>query len=245
MAMADSTTQNPGAGSKAADEALIEAIREANFQGDAWDRFAGELARYGIPFVGSWIASLKMFVKCAEQTVGCPGPPHNIQLLSEDEASAMANEIIARALNTFRDSVLRPGRGSPAGRVSLNVMFIAQCILQFPNVYRHWQIEKKRLRADDPYDGLEEMEFMVSSPDGDPAGLVMIREEIAHALEHYVKDRRVKHAFLPWGYSRGESGVMLGVTEKALDEVQRNHWKTLRGRPDGLDGGGGEGTAAP
>ena len=49
--MVDSTRQNPGAGSRAADEALIEALREANFQGAVWDRFAKELARYGLPII--------------------------------------------------------------------------------------------------------------------------------------------------------------------------------------------------
>ena len=139
--MADSTTQNPGAGSKAADETLIEALREVNFQGDGWDRFAKELARYGLPIISSWISSLRIFAKCADKSVGCPGPPHNIRRLSDNKASEMVNEIIARALNKFRDQVLRPARWSPTGGASLNVMFITQCILQFPNVYRHWQVE--------------------------------------------------------------------------------------------------------
>src|SRR6266496_622303 len=232
--MADSTTQNPSTGSMAADEALIEALREANFQGDVWDRFAEELTRYGLPIISSWLASLRMFAKCAEISMGCPGPPHTIRKLSADKASEMANEIIARALSKFRDKVLGPSQCLPTGGASLNVMFITQCICQFPNVYRHWQVEN------DGYDGLE---FMVAGPDGDPAGLVVIREEIAHALEHYVKDPRVEHAFIPWGYARRESTEMLGVTEKALDAVLQRCWRTLRGRPDGL--GGGEGTTAP
>jgi hypothetical protein len=238
--MADSTTQNPGADSRAAAEALIQALREVNFQGDGWDRVAKELARYGLPIINSWIASLrKMFAKCAERSVGCPGPPHNIQKLSEDKASEMANEIIARALNKFRDQLLRPGQWSPTGGATLNVMFITQCIFQFPNVYRHWQLENKR------HDGLEELEFILADPDGEPAGLAVIREEIAHALEHYVKDPRVADAFSSWGYATGEGDEMLGVTKNALDGVLQHHWRTLRGRPDGLDGGVEEGTTAP
>ena len=243
--MADSTTQNPGAGSKAADEALIEALREVNFQGDGWDRFAKELARYGLPIISSWISSLRIFAKCADKSVGCPGPPHNIRKLSDNKASEMVNEIIARALNKFRDQVLRPGRRSPTGGASLNVMFITQCILQFPNVYRHWQVGNKRLLTDNRHDGLEELEFVVAGPDGDPAGLVVIREEIAHALEHYVKDPRVADALIAWGYATGESDEMLGVTKNALDGVLQRHWRTLRGRPDDLDGGVEEGTTAP
>lgn len=243
--MADATTQNPGAGSKAADEALIEALREVNFQGDGWDRFAKELARYGLPIVSSWISSLKIFAKCADKNVGCPGPPHNIRKLPDNKASEMANEIIARALNKFRDKEAKPGRWSPTGEPSLNVMFITQCILQFPNVYRHWQVGNKRLLTDKRHDGLEGLEFMVAGPDSDPAGLVVIREEIAHALEHYVKDPRVTDALIAWEYATGESDEMLSVTKSALDGVLQRHWRTLRGRPDDLNGDVEEGTAAP
>ena len=250
-AMADSTMENPGAGSNAADEALIEALREADFQGDGWDLFAKELARYGLPIISSWISSLRNFAKCAEESAGCPGPPHNIRKLSDDKASEMANEISARALNQFRDKVLRPGQWPPPGGASLNVMFITQCILQFPNVYRHWQVETRRLLSqrlltDDRYDGLEELEFTVAGPDGEPRGLVVIREEIAHALEHYVKDPRAADApLISRRYSPGENDEMLGVTKNALDGVLQRHWRTLRRRPDGLDGAAGEGVTAP
>lgn len=238
-AMTDSTTHSPGAGSKAADAALIEALRRVDFQGPVWDRFAQELARYGLPIVRSWISSLKMFAKCAEKNVRCPGPPHNVQRLPDDDASEMANEIIARALNKFRDKILRPGRWSPQGGASLRVMFVTQCIFQFPNVYRHWLVENKRL----PMGDLEELELMDAGPDGDPAGLVMVRGEIAHALEHYVKDTRTAQVLIlrALQYTAKECAEMLGTTEKALDGVLQRHWKTIRERP----GGGEEGITAP
>jgi hypothetical protein len=243
--MTDSTTQNSGADSRAADGALIEALQEASFQGDAWDRFAGELARYALPIINSWIASLRIFAKCTEKGMGCPGPPHNIRLLSEDNASEMAHEIIARALNRFRDQVLRQGRWSPAHGATLSFMVITQCICQFPNVYRHWQIENEQTVTDQRIE--EELEFMDPGPDDEPTGLIVAREEIAHALEHYVKDPRVEHGLLlkSWEYTSRESAEMLGVTKNALDVVLKRYWRTLRGRPDGLDGGGEEGMTAP
>jgi surfactin synthase thioesterase subunit len=124
--MADSTTQKPEAGSKTADEALVEALRAANFQGSAWDRFAQEIARYALPIIRSWISSMQIFMKCAEKKVHCPVPAHNIQSLQADDASWMADEIVARALNKFRDKVLRPGRWSPTGGSSLNTMRVMQ-----------------------------------------------------------------------------------------------------------------------
>ena len=77
---------------------------------------------------------------------------------------------------------------------------------------------------------LEELEFVAAGPDGDPAGLVMIREEIAHALEHYVKDPRVADVLIAWGYAMGEIAEMLDVTKKPLTGFYSGHWRTLRGR---------------
>jgi DNA-directed RNA polymerase specialized sigma24 family protein len=224
--MADSTMHNPGAVSRTADEALVQALRAANFQGRAWERFAQETARYALPIIKSWIASMQIFKKCAEKNVPCPGPVHNIQSLREDDASWMADEIIARALNKFRDKVLRPGGWSPEGGSSLNTMFITQCLFQFPNVYRHWLVESKSI----PVHDLEELEFVPAGPEGDPAGLVMVREEIDHALWHYVKDPRIAEILIlrAWQYTMKEIAEMLGTTEKALDGVLQRRWRKVR-----------------
>jgi hypothetical protein len=223
--MVDPTTQNPGADSRTADEALVQALRAANFQGPLWDRFAQEMARYALPFIRSWILSMQIFKKCAEKNVPCPGPVHNIENLRED-ASWMADEIVARALNKFRDKVLRPGGWSPEGGSSLNTMFITQCLFQFPNVYRHWLAENKQA----PVHELEELEFVPAGPEGDPVGLVLLREEIDHALEHYVKDPVVAEILIlkAWRFTMKEIAEMRGVTEKALDGVLQRRWRKLK-----------------
>jgi hypothetical protein len=224
--MADSTTRSPGKGPESADQALMEALRVADFQGPVWDRFAQELARYGLPIVRSWIASLQIFEECAKKKVRCPGPPHNIKRMPEDDASGMANEIIARALNKFRDKVLRPGAWSPKGGARLTTMFITQCIFQFPNVYRHWLVENNQ----PPVHDLGELELMDAGPGSDPVGLVVIRDQLAHALEHYVDNARIHQILIlrAWGYSLNEMAEMLGTTVKALDGVLQRHRRKLR-----------------
>ena len=120
-------------------------------------------------------------------------------------------------------------------------MFLMQCIFQFPNVYRHWLLETKRL----PVDDLEELEFVEAGPGNDPAGLVMIRDEVVHALEHYVKDKRVLHGLIlkAMGYTTQESAELIGMTTKALDSALRRHWRaTSLERPHG---GGDEGKTVP
>jgi hypothetical protein len=224
--MVDSTAQDPGADARIADEALVQALRAANFQGPAWERFAQETARYALPIIKSWILSMQIFEKCAEKNVPCPGSVHNIKNLREDDASWMADEIVARALNKFRDKVLRPGGWSPEGGANLNTMFITQCLFQFPNVYRHWLVENKQ----PPLYDLEELEFVPAGPEGDPADLVMLRKEIDHALEHFVKDRVVAEILImkAWRYTMKEIAEMRGVTEKALDGVLQRRWRKLK-----------------
>jgi DNA-directed RNA polymerase specialized sigma24 family protein len=226
MLMVDSTRHNPGADSRTEDEALVQALRVANFQGSVWDRFAQEIARYALPIIKSWILSMQIFTKCAEKNVPCPGPVHNIRDLQEDDASWMADEIVARALNKFRDKVLRPGGWSPEGGSSLNTMFITQCLFQFPNVYRHWLVENKQTLVHE----LEELEFVPAGPEGDPLGLVMVREEIDHALQHYVKDEFIAKVLIlrALQYTMKEIAEMLDVTEKALDGLLQRRWRKLK-----------------
>jgi DNA-directed RNA polymerase specialized sigma24 family protein len=120
-------------------------------------------------------------------------------------------------------------------------MFITQCLYQFPNVYRHWLLETRRPVVED----LEELEFIATGPSGDPAGLVMIRNEVTHALEHYVKDERVRDALVlrAMGYTTKESAEMLGTTTKALDSAMQRHWSALGARR--THPGDGEGERVP
>jgi DNA-directed RNA polymerase specialized sigma24 family protein len=235
--MVDNPHGDLGANStKAADEALLEFLSSVDFQGPAWDRLAQELARYALPIIRSWIQSMKIFRKCAEKNVRCFGPPQDIRRLTDDDASEMTNEIIARALNNFREKVLRPQAWSSQGGARLSTMFINQCLFQFPNVYRHWLLETQRA----PIDDLEDLEFVEAGPGNDPAGLVLIRNEVAHALEHYVRDENVRRALVlkSLGYTIRESAELIGMTEKALDSALRRHWKTTRHeRPHGDEEG--------
>jgi hypothetical protein len=105
-------------------------------------------------------------------------------------------------------------------------MFITQCLFQFPNVYRHWLVENKQ----PPVYDLEELELVPAGPDGDPAGLVMVREEIVHALEHYVKDSLIADILIlrAWQYTMKEIAEMRDTTEKALYGVLQRRWRRLR-----------------
>jgi hypothetical protein len=222
--MCDSAMQSPGPDLKVVDEALLEALRREDFQGLSWVSFAEKLAGYAHPIIKSWIASQQIFSKCSKKGIKCTGPPPGNRILSNDDADEMANEAVARAINQFRDKVLRPGRWSPQGGASLTTMFVTQCLFQFPNVYRRWLLEIERL----PVDSLEKLELDIRLA-GAQDGLVEIRDEIAHALKHYVKDKRVRDGLIlrAMGYTMVECAEMLDTTAKALDSAIRRHWRNL------------------
>jgi hypothetical protein len=214
-----------------ADEVLVKALHKEGFEGPAWNCFAEDLARYSHPIIKTWILSSKIFLKCSEKGVKCTGPPRGSRRVSNDDAAEMANETIARALYNFRDKVLRPGKWSPQGGASLATMFITQCLFQFPNVYRHWLLEVERVPIEQlTVDKLEELEYL--KPVGAHDTLIELRDEIAHALEHYVKDKRVHYGLIlrGLGFSRAECAEMLGITVKALDSAVQRHWRNLIGK---------------
>jgi DNA-directed RNA polymerase specialized sigma24 family protein len=204
-------------------EALIKALREEDFQGPVWDHLADELARYGYQVIRSWIGSTKIFSKCAAKGVACR--PRKSERMTENDVDEIALEVVARALPKFRDKVLRVWL--PDGKASLRTMFVTQCLFQFPNVYRRWLVEAKQL----PVDLLEEWETFGPRREGDdPAGLIALRAEAVHALEHYVRDDRLRASFLlqAMGYTTEEIAEMLGTTSKALDSARQRHWKALQ-----------------
>ena len=58
----------------------------------------------------------------------------------------------------------------------------------------------------------------------------MVRDELEHALRHYVKDPVIAETLLrkAWGYTMKEIAEMLGTTEKALDGVLQRRRRKLR-----------------
>jgi DNA-directed RNA polymerase specialized sigma24 family protein len=209
------------------DEALVAALVESGFTGPLWDRFIEALARYSYHVVRSWVYSMTIFTRAREKNVKNPGPPRGGRHLSLDDASEIANEVVAHAIIKFRDKVLRAGLWSPDGGASLKTMFLNQCIYQFPNVYKRWLRETESPSTVE----LEASASMVdTSPEGDPASLVMLREEVIEALSRVVKNDRDRATLqlLAEGYSNAEIAEMLNATTKAIESALYRHRDQLR-----------------
>jgi hypothetical protein len=91
----------------AEDADLVDWLRQFNFAGRDYERFATELARYGHAVTVAWIRKGAIFGKCRERGIGLPEPPTGA-LTQPDVAELMANETVTLALRSFRETVLIP-----------------------------------------------------------------------------------------------------------------------------------------
>ena len=92
---------------------VLEMLAATDFAGTRWEYFANELAAYGIPVLMSWTRTRKIAKLCA--TWGRPIRPLPADWQAEERLD-LTTITIAKAINVFRDKVLRPALGSGPGR---------------------------------------------------------------------------------------------------------------------------------
>ncbi|MBL8777068.1 MAG: hypothetical protein JNK12_14085 [Acidimicrobiales bacterium] len=128
-----------------ADKRLVERAMWANYQGRDWDKIAERLVGYGVRVIGAWISTGVIFERCQAKGFRLERFDRRQRQL---DADYLAKETVTIALRHFRDSVLIPGRWDPGRGASLSTFFIGQCLVRFPNVWRRWLPEAKRLHDD-------------------------------------------------------------------------------------------------
>lgn len=119
------------------DRAMLEALRIGGYDGKEWRYFQEVLASYGLAVIRAWLRDRSIFDQCARKGFG--GLPLPLQRSFDDPDTAMelAVETVAVALDSFRRTVLVPGKDHRKG-ASVRTYFIGHCLLKFPNIYRTW-----------------------------------------------------------------------------------------------------------
>ncbi|WP_148088861.1 RNA polymerase sigma factor [Saccharothrix texasensis] len=121
----------------AADQKLVDELRQGNFRGPAYDYFVRILAEYGLAVMRSMIRSGSIFDKIAK--IGRPvATPLRLPVEGVEDLAA---ETVASALVEFRRGALVEGKWRSEGGSSLKTYFVGTCILSFSNVYRRYQRE--------------------------------------------------------------------------------------------------------
>lgn len=217
-----------------ADRAIVEKLRLADFQGLAWAKFAESLVRYGRPVMKYWLVTGIIFTKCQAKGFGLERPTREKWLRADHEG--FANEVLARGLNSFKQSLQR-GVWSHKGGATLRTFFMNACVFEFPNLYRKWLTADSQSPAP-----------TIQPPDIDTRPdphlsfdeLVDMRIEIQKDLRS-IDDITKSAVLLDFaGYSHREIGEFLSITSRAVEGRLRRQRERWRNKP-GWGRGGNDG----
>ncbi|MCA0146667.1 hypothetical protein [Blastococcus sp. LR1] len=218
----------------AGDVHLVQHLRQQGFQGEDWDFFVNELARYGLAVVSGWMRSGLMASKCAEKRIVAPALPDAVR--QDPEAiDEIATETVAEAIVHFRDEVLVPGVWDPAKGAALKTFFIGQCMKRYANVARRWLNHDLRPST----------EVVTHERDVLDRGRVtgveddVLRSLTAQRILEGVDNPRAARALVmdALGYSNAEIAIDLGTTPDGASSLIKRARAAIRRQHSTPEGG--------
>lgn len=203
----------------AADFDLVTTLGLQNFEGEDWDVFEEELAKYGLAVIGGWIRRGAIFGKYFERGFGGLAEP--FRDFTDDEVEELALETVSKGLYHFKRDVLMKQRWDYRKGATLRTFFVGQCLSRFANVYRHWRTNEQNnwyLATDD-----DELLAALGPTSEGTASRAVDRVYAERALAT-VKDKRVEMAMRLTAADRSQADIarILGVTEKAVERMLAN-----------------------
>jgi hypothetical protein len=203
-----------------ADYEWVNDLALAGFEGNQWDYFVNELARYGIGVIGGWMRSGLIWRRCQDRGLGGLFPM--ARPFTTDEIAEITGETVAKALYHFRVDVLMKKKWDYRRGATLRTYFVGQCLIRYANVYRRWLGNEDRHAYQDMV-GKEEkklgMSSLHSAPDRRAADRVIALEAMTA-----IKDPRVKKAMLMTeaGWTQAEIAIELGASVRAVERMLAN-----------------------
>lgn len=207
-----------------ADAELVTTLQLHRFDGPKWERFATELARYGIAVLRSWMRSGLIFTRLKTRGVGVPAlPPSN---WTNEEIDDIANLTVAVALGKFRETVLIPGRWDPNRGASLRTFFVGQCLIRWPNVYREWRTEATNWASQ--HGPAQEEEWEHTAGHHHVEREVVATDAARRILDRMPDDRTRRAVVLrSEGATHQDIAEDLGCTVKAVEHLLHRHRQRL------------------
>jgi RNA polymerase sigma factor (sigma-70 family) len=208
----------------AADFDLVTGLAFQNFHGLDYLVFEGELAKYGLAVIGSWIRRGLIRYFCLQRGLGgLPAPPRGA-FDDRDLVEDLAQETVGVALYHFK-KVLADGKWDYRRGASLRTFFIGQCLMRFPNIYRQWLVHDA---LNDTTDLDPDPLQLLRRHDPDPEQMVidqMTGSELLKAMSP--RDRKI-FQLMAVGTTQTEIAEALGITQKAVERAIANQRGRLR-----------------
>ena len=211
----------------AADYDMITGLALERFQGQRYDVFQTELAKYGSAVIGGWIRRGLIFARCRERGFGgLPEAPMGA-FDDPDTVAELAGETVCAALWHFREDILKKQRWDYRRGASIRTFFIGQCLIRFANIYRAWyKTEASRGYHLADLGTLDDLERR-----RDPGVSELVADQdLAERLMRGIADPRVRQA-LGWIAADVPHAVIaqrLGVSVKAVERMLANERARLK-----------------
>lgn len=217
-----------------ADRDVVERLREGGFEGKEYEVLKASLAGYGVPVMLAWIRRREIYRLTYEhgRPVDCPDEVKEHLAQDVDDRRELAMDVVAHALEDFREHALVRGVWDPCRGASLTTFFAGAAVRAFPNRFRAWAreyAEGRHMRLDDVV-----LDERLADDPADRVILVETLEEaltsagpvVGHALaERFLRDTEFR-----------DIAPDLGFTEAAL--IQRVYrWRKDQRKPKGQERG--------
>lgn len=202
-----------------ADIRLRDALAARGFEGDAYNAFTDDLARYGYQLMWTWLGKDYIFTRCREFGIKLHPAPVPV-----DERDDLIQDVVINALNNFLRKGLAEGGWKPERGASMRTYFTGALCFQFANSWR------KRLNAaaSSPVSYLEDSRADAECPDPGPEDVAVMRDEIRRGLAGLGHERAsMAIALRADGYSYQEIADIIGISVKAVEGYFRRHAKRL------------------
>jgi hypothetical protein len=197
-----------------ADVQLRDTLAQAGFTGRVWDRFAEELGRYGYAVMMAWLATGELFAQCKSRNCWPGGAP---LWWEEDDRKGLANEIVAVAVKNFRQKGLIGGGWDSTRGASLKTYFIGACVYAFPNLYRDWLGEYRRLEHQAELRAHQDEEALTGNAYGSHE-LALIKARVWSGFQTLPNDTVRKAVLLEaMGYTKPEIAEALARSVRSIE----------------------------
>lgn len=207
-----------------ADSHLVERLRASDFSGADWEFVAVKaFAAYGYAVLIGWMRSGLIWRKVHDRCRGLRlEPPPPWATWDHEAWESIATDALAESINSFRDTVLRPGRWDPTRRATLKTFFIGHCLWKFPNAYRRWRTSVNHQDQEQLHDD-EGWAHVLRGTDRQVAAQVALAEQLDEERDRLDERTRRVLGLTTDGYDQTEIAAILDTTRKSVEMIVRRH----------------------